>query len=69
MSHMCVGATARAATDVGYDTIIVHDACATMGLEFGGVKVPAEHVHAANMAALAFAHGKVIFTSEVVANG
>lgn len=68
MSHMCVGATARAATDHGYSTVIVQDACATMDLEFGGVRVSAEHVHAANMAALAFAHGKVVSTADVVKN-
>lgn len=67
MSHMCVGATARAATDFGYSTTIVQDACATMDLEFDGVKVPAKQVHAANMAALAFAHGKVVATSEFLA--
>jgi len=66
MSHMCIGATARAATDHGYSTTIVQDACATMDLEFGGVKVPAELVHAANMAALAFAHGEVVGTSELL---
>lgn len=64
MSHMCIGATARAATDYGYTTTIVQDACATMDLEFDGVKVPAKQVHAANMAALAFAHGEVVGTSE-----
>lgn len=67
MSHMCIGATARAATDQGYKTIIVEDACATMDLEFGGVEVPAQQVHAANMAALAFAHGEVLATSELLA--
>lgn len=66
MSHMCIGATARAATDHGYKTSVVEDACATMDLEFGGVKVPAEQVHAANMAALAFAHGEVLRTSELL---
>jgi nicotinamidase-related amidase len=66
MSHMCIGATARAATDQGYKTTVVQDACATMDLEFGGVKVPAEQVHAANMAALAFAHGEVVTTSELL---
>jgi len=64
MSHMCIGATARAATDHGYTTTIVQDACATMDLEFDGVRVPAKQVHAANMAALAFAHGEVVGTSE-----
>jgi nicotinamidase-related amidase len=66
MSHMCIAATGRAATDFGYDTTIVEDACATMDQEFKGVAVPAAQVHAANMAALAFAHGKVVSTAEVV---
>ncbi len=64
MSHMCVAATARAATDLGYTTVVVQDGCATMDLEYGGIRVPAEQVHAANMAALAFAHGKVVSTAE-----
>jgi nicotinamidase-related amidase len=66
MSHMCIGATARAATDYGYKTTIVEDACATMDLEFGGVNVPAKQVHAVNMAALAFAHGEVVATDDLL---
>lgn len=65
MSHMCIGATARAATDLGYDTVVVEDACATMDLEFGGVRVPAPQVHAANMAAIAFAHGRIVSSDEL----
>lgn len=65
MSHMCIGATARAATDLGYDTLVVQDACATMDLEFGNVRVAAPQVHAANMAAIAFAHGRVVSTHEL----
>jgi nicotinamidase-related amidase len=61
------GATARAASDLGYDTTIVQDACATLDLEFGGVSVPAPQVHTANMAALALAHEKVRSTTDVVA--
>ena len=68
MSHMCIGATARASSDHGYNTTIVQDACATMDLEFGGVKVPAEQVHAANMAALAFAHGQVVAAGEFLSS-
>ena len=66
MSHMCIAATGRAATDFGYNTVVVHDACATRDLEFDGVAVPAAQVHAANMSALAFAYGKVVGTSEFV---
>jgi nicotinamidase-related amidase len=66
MSHMCIAAAARAATDYGYETTVVHDACATMDLEFAGVTVPAAQVHAANMAAIAFAYGKVVSTDDLV---
>ncbi|KQW65547.1 Isochorismatase [Phenylobacterium sp. Root77] len=66
MSHMCVAATSRAASDLGYKTTVVHDACATMDLEFNGQVVPAAQVHAANMAAIAFAHGAVVSAAEVV---
>jgi nicotinamidase-related amidase len=62
MSHMCIDATARAATDFGYKTVTIHDACATLDLEFGGTTVPASEVHATLMSALAFAYGEVIDT-------
>lgn len=62
MSHMCIDATSRAASDLGYATTIVHDACATLDLEFEGQTVPAAQVHATIMAALAFAYGTVTTT-------
>ena len=40
MSHMCIDATTRAASDLGYKTTVVHDACATRDLEFRGQTVP-----------------------------
>lgn len=66
MSHMCIDATSRAAADFGYGPVIVHDACATRDVEFGGTMVPAAQVHAAYMSALAFAYGKVMTTSELL---
>ena len=45
-------------------TTVLHDACATLDLEFNGVKVPAEQVHAAFMAALRFGYAPVISTAE-----
>jgi nicotinamidase-related amidase len=59
MSHMCVDAVVRAAVDMGYPVTVLHDACATLDLAFGGVTVPAAHVHAAMMAAFAFGYGTV----------
>ncbi len=63
MSHMCVDATVRASVDFGYQTITIHDACATRDLEFDGVSVSAAQVHAALMAAIEFMYGEVIDTA------
>lgn len=64
MSHMCVDGVVRAAADFGYTVTVLHDACATLDLEFNGVKVPAAQVHAAYMASFAFAYAEVASTSE-----
>lgn len=64
MSHTCVEARSRAASDFGYKVTVVHDACATMDLEFNGQKVPAAQVHAAAMAALAFGYANLQSTTE-----
>ena len=66
MSHMCVDATTRAAADLGYGCTVAQDACATRALAFGGVEVPAAHVHAAFMAALG-SYGKVADTADILA--
>jgi nicotinamidase-related amidase len=54
MTHMCVSSTARAALDLGYQTTVVADACATRDLPRpGGGIVAAADLHAAELAALA----------------
>lgn len=67
MSHMCIAAAARASADFGYTTTVIHDACATHEQRFEGTTVAAEQVHAANMAALAFAYATVIATEQYLA--
>lgn len=67
MSHMCIDAIVRAAVDLGYDTIVLDDACATLDLSFNGKTVPAAQVHAAFMSALSFAYAKVQSTDEYLA--
>ena len=67
MSHICIDATARAAVDLGYAVTVVADACATRDLEFEGRTVPAADVHAAFMAALAFAYAKVVAAKDLPA--
>jgi len=59
MTHMCVDATTRAAFDLGYECIVLADACATRALDHGHVNVPAAHVQAAFMAALGAVYATV----------
>ena len=67
MSHMCVDAGTRAASDLGYRCVVVHDACATRDQEFEGVVVPAAQVHAAFMAALQFGYATSVSAEEYLA--
>jgi nicotinamidase-related amidase len=65
-THMCVEAASRAATDLGFDVVVVHDACATRPLEFGGRTVPADMVHAAALAAIKGTYGRVVSVAELL---
>lgn len=69
MSHMCVDATTRAAADLGYPCVIVHDACATKDLEFEGEKISAKKVHGSFMAALGAAYADVMSLREFQTSG
>lgn len=66
MSHMCIDAATRAAVDLGYECHVAHDACATLDLEFNGIKVPAEQVHSAYMSALSFGYCNVDTSAELL---
>jgi nicotinamidase-related amidase len=66
MTSMCVDATVRAAVDLGFDTTVAHDACATCELEFGDRMIPAGSVHAAFLAALADGYAAVVATDDIV---
>jgi nicotinamidase-related amidase len=67
MSHMCVDAGARAASDLGFKCVVIHDACATRDQAFEGKVVSAAEVHAAFMAALQFGYAKLVTTEEYLA--
>ncbi len=67
MTHMCVDATARAASDFGFQVIVAEDACATRDLKYGDTTIPAEHVHKAFLAALK-SYGKVMKSDEIIAH-
>ena len=66
MTHMCIDATARAAADFGYSVLVAHDATASRDVEFGGKTIPAADTHAAFLAALGFAYGKVVASDELI---
>jgi nicotinamidase-related amidase len=63
MTHMCIDATTRAAFDLGFGCTVLRDACATRDLEFktetGAQRIPADHVHAAFLAALGAVYAKI----------
>lgn len=66
MSHMCIDATVRAASDKGFSCTVVEDACATKDLTFHNKKVLAEDVHASFMAALGSAYAEITTTDELL---
>ena len=66
MTHMCVDATARAASDLGFELIIAEDACATRDLKYDKTIIPADLVHKSFLAALK-SYGRVMKTEEIIA--
>ena len=68
MTHMCVDATTRAATDLGFECRIAQDACATRALKLNDRLVSAADVHTAFLAALHGSYGQVL-TAEAIIEG
>jgi len=66
MTHMCVDATTRAASDFGFEVLLAEDACATRDLKYGDTVIPADMVHKSFLAALK-SYGKVMKTEEIIA--
>jgi nicotinamidase-related amidase len=65
MSSMCVDASVRAASDLGFTVTVVHDACAAPNLEFNGTKVDGTTVHATFMAALDGNYAQLVAADDV----
>ena len=51
-THMCVEAATRAASDLGFTCILIHDACATKDLKFEDKLIKAADVHYSTLATL-----------------
>jgi nicotinamidase-related amidase len=65
MTHLSVDATARAASDLGFQVIVAADACATRDLKYGDTTIPANMVHNAFLVALK-SYGKVMKSEEII---
>ncbi|MGB2907766.1 MAG: cysteine hydrolase family protein [Candidatus Aminicenantaceae bacterium] len=65
-THMCVEAGARAASDLDFEVIVAHDACATRALKFGDLEVSAQDVHASTLSALSGSYAEVVDTVAIL---
>jgi nicotinamidase-related amidase len=63
MTHMCVEAATRTADDLGFETILIHDACATRDLSFKDEIIAAQDVHLSTLSTLK-AYASILSTSE-----
>ncbi|AXF57667.1 cysteine hydrolase family protein [Salicibibacter kimchii] len=68
MTHMCIDATVRAAVDLGFETTLIEDACASRELSYQERTVPAEQVHHAFVSAVNGMYANVISTEDFLTN-
>jgi nicotinamidase-related amidase len=61
-THMCLEAATRSAHDLGFECVVIGDACATRDLKYGDRTVPAADVHASTLATLGGTYAKVVDT-------
>lgn len=66
MTHLAIDATVRVAYDEGFQVTVIADACTTRSLTFREMQIPADHVHAASLAALNYLFAKVQTVDEFI---
>ncbi|HZH51251.1 MAG TPA: cysteine hydrolase family protein [Microvirga sp.] len=67
-TDMCVSTTVRTGANLGYDMVLVEDACDCFDLPDGaGGTIPARQSHRAHVATLRFEFAEVVTTREVLA--
>jgi len=62
MTHMCVEAAVRAAHDLGFECVLVSDACATRDLKYGDETVSAGDVHNSTLSTVDRSYATVVDT-------
>ncbi|WP_339167403.1 cysteine hydrolase family protein [Brevibacillus sp. FSL L8-0520] len=65
MSHICIDSTVRTAHRLGYEVILLSEACATKDLVWNDTVIPAKTVHDTFMASLQDTFARVIDTSSL----
>lgn len=68
MSHMCIDTSVRAARDLGINTVVLQDACATKDLIWDNKVIPAATVHDTIMASLQGTFAQVMMTEIFILN-
>lgn len=64
MTHMCIDATVRAAMELGFESTLIEDACATTDLVYQDKVVSADQVHYAFVSALNGIYANVVSTED-----
>lgn len=65
-THLAVEATARGASELGFQVIVAEDACATRDLQYGDTTLPADQVQKTSLAALN-SYSKVMKSEAILA--
>lgn len=63
-THMCLEAATRAASDYGFNCIVIEDACATRDLTYNNTVVKADDVHNSTLNTLNGTYAKVLTVDE-----
>ncbi|MNF09735.1 Isochorismatase family protein [compost metagenome] len=67
MSHICIDSTVRTAHRLGYEVLLLGEACATKDLVWNETVIPAKTVHDTFMASLQDTFAQVIDTNSLYA--
>ena len=62
MTHMCVEAAVRAAHDLGFECVLVEDACATRDVKYGENTITAADVHLSTLGTVDKTYATVVGT-------
>ncbi|WP_179402813.1 cysteine hydrolase family protein [Burkholderia guangdongensis] len=66
MTHACVAGAARDAVPLGYDVIVVDDACATRDIDAPGGVIPHDVLHRSALASIDDTFGAIVTTDQLL---